>query len=95
MFFTWGDKNFFPKAKGRPEFSYGDQKTEKIGDRPSQTEAPLLGKNLLLTPGEQCGMCIKGCLFIYWKHLEFPLFLSNTNLQVILNNICKENAITV
>ncbi len=37
----------------------------------------------------------KGCLFIFWKHLEFPLFLSNTNLQVILNNICKEKIIQV
>ncbi len=37
----------------------------------------------------------KGCLFILWKHLEFSLFLSNTNLQVILNIISIKNAIYV
>ena len=29
----------------------------------------------------------KGCLFILWKHHHFPPFLSNADIQVILNNM--------
>ncbi len=32
----------------------------------------------------------KGCLFILWKHHQFPHSTSNANLQVILNNTSTE-----
>ncbi len=46
MFFHRGDQNLFTEPKGGPAFFFlGIGGLEKIGDRPSQTDAPLPVKN--------------------------------------------------